>query len=66
MNFQKQGWKLALACQPMAGKYYIGPVENLSRLVKIPITSNTDHGIRMWDLGVVGPVDKGSKASMPE
>ena len=34
-----QGWKLALARQPVAGKFYVGPVEFLSGLVKCPITS---------------------------
>ena len=34
-----QGWKLAPACQPMADKFYVGPVEILSWLVKCPITS---------------------------
>ena len=34
-----QGWKLAPARRPMAGKVYIGPVQILSGLVKCPITS---------------------------
>ena len=34
-----QGWKLAPAHQPMAGYFYVGPVEILSGLVKFTITS---------------------------
>ena len=42
-----RGWKLALAHWPLDGKFYVGPVEMLSGLVKCPITINTDIGI--WE-----------------
>ena len=44
----------------MAGKFYAGPVEILSGVVKCPITSIQIMGFesRLWDLGVVGQVDK--------
>ena len=34
-----QGWKLALTHWPTAGKFYVGPVEILSELVKCSIIS---------------------------
>ena len=57
---EKQGWKLALAHRPGPSKFYVGPVEILSGLVKCPITSiqSIGFGSRLWDLVVVGPVDK--------
>ena len=44
----------------MAGIFYVGPVDILSRLVKFPITSIQimGFGSRLWDLGVVEPVDE--------
>ena len=39
--------------RPMASRFYVGPVEILSELVKFP----TDNGI-LWDLEVVRAVDK--------
>ena len=55
-----QGWKLAPARKPMAGESYVGPVEILSWLVKFPIISIqiVEFGSRLWDLGVVRPVEK--------
>ena len=43
-----------------AGKCYVGLVENLSGLVKCPITliQIMEFGNRLWDLGAVGPVEK--------
>ena len=43
----------------MAGKFYVGPVEIMSGLVKVPITSIQilGFGNRFWDfLGFVRPV----------
>ena len=42
----------------MTSKFYFGPVEILSGLVKFPITSIPIFFYRLWDLGVVGPVVK--------
>ena len=43
----------------MARKIYVGLVEILCGLVNFPITSKQirEFGIRLWDLGVLGPVN---------
>ena len=55
-----QGWRLTPAHRPMAGKIYVGPVEILSGPLKFPITAIQImvFGSRLWDFGVVGPVEK--------
>ena len=55
-----QGWKLAPACWPLAGNFYVGPVKVLSGQVKFSITSMKILGIgsSLWNMGVVGPVDE--------
>ena len=44
----------------LASKYYAGPVEILCGQVKFPINSIQimGFGSRLWDLGIIGPVDK--------
>ena len=43
----------------VASEFYVGPIEILSGLVQFPITliKNLGFRSRLWDLGVVGPVD---------
>ena len=51
-----QVWKLVPVRRPMAGKCYVGLLETLSGVVKFIITSS--HQYILWDLWVIGPVDK--------
>ena len=60
----RPGMEATTSPSAVAGKFYVGPVEILSELVKFPITctglqySLWDFGSRLRDFVVVGPVDK--------